>query len=170
MAVPDLVTTPGAEDANSYATLAEATAYAESLTGPTAAAWLAASEDVQRQALLTAAIRLDQEGYAGRKATGTQALKWPRYGARDEDGRMYPSDVVPEIVKRAQVDLALSYANGETDPGAPGEMDAYESVTVGPLQVTLRQPQRAGALPEAVKRTLRHVLRTSGSTGRLVRG
>src|SRR5690606_32459077 len=107
MAVPDLIATPGAPNANSYVTLAEADAYVAALAGPSARAWEQLDEDAKKRALLTATRRLDQEDYAGRKASPDQALKWPRVGAKDEDGRTYQSDVVPEVVKNAQVELAL---------------------------------------------------------------
>src|SRR5690606_40361313 len=99
MAVPDLIATPGAPNANSYVTLEEADAYVAALAGPSARAWEQLNEDAKKRALLTATRRLDQEEYAGRKASSTQALKWPRVGVRDEDGRTYPSDVIPEPIK-----------------------------------------------------------------------
>src|SRR5690606_29555646 len=114
--------------------------------------------------------RLDQEEYAGRKASNAQALKWPRVGVRDEDGRTYPSDVVPEVVKNAQVELALGYGAGEADPFGAGDLDAFSAVTVGPIEIELRDAPKPGALPDHVRRLLSHVLVGSGVTFRLVRG
>src|SRR5690606_31374425 len=128
MAVPDLIATPGAPDANSYVTLEEADEYVAGLAGPSARAWEQLDTDAKRRALLTATRRLDQEDYAGRKASNAQALKWPRVGVRDEDGRVYPSDVVPEVVKNAQVELALGYGDGSSDPFGAGDLDAFSAV------------------------------------------
>lgn len=169
MPVPNLVADPGAPDANSYATLDEAAAYVAALAGPAARAWEALDDDAKKRSLLTATIRLDQEGYAGRKASPTQALKWPRVGARDEDGRPYPVDVVPGVVKDAQIELAIGF-DGTSDPSGPGELDAYSAVKVGPLTVNLRDAPKPGALPAQVRRLLAHVLTTGGGMIRLVRG
>lgn len=169
MAVPDLIVDPGSSDANSYATLDEAEAYVSALAGPAARAWEALDDDAKKRSLLTATIRLDQEGYAGRKASPTQALKWPRVGARDEDGRPYPVDVVPGVVKDAQIELAIGF-DGTSDPSGPGEMDAYRSVKVGPIAVELRDAPRPGALPDDVQRMLSHVLASGRYTVRLARG
>lgn len=170
MAVPDLVATPGAPDANSYVTLEEADEYVAGLAGPSARAWERLDEDAKKRALLTATRRLDQEDYAGRKASNAQALKWPRVGVRDEDGRTYPSDVVPEVVKNAQVELALGYGDGAADPFGAGDLDAFSAVTVGPIEIELRDAPKPGALPDHVRRLLSHVLVGSGVTFRLVRG
>ena len=168
MLAPELNPTPGAPDANSYVSLAEAVAYAASTTGPAAAAWLDLSPDKQAQSLITAARRLDEEDYAGRKAKYSQALQWPRVGARDEDGRPIPSSTVPRVVRAAQIEIAMSY--GEGDPYGGGELDGYSAVKVGPISIDLRDGAKPGALPDQVRRLLRHVLRTGGSTMRLVRG
>lgn len=168
MTAPALVTEPGAPTANSYATLAEATAYAEGLTGPAARNWLALDPDAKARSLITAAIRLDQEDYRGRKRSHDQALKWPRSGAKDVDGWLYPSDEVPQVVKAAQCDLAIGY--GDSDPYAGGDLDGYSAVKIGPLSIDLRAGAKPGAMPDQVLRSLRHVLMTGGPTVRLVRG
>jgi hypothetical protein len=166
--MPEIVATPGTTNANSYATLEEAARYAQGLAGPAARAWLALEPAAQAQSLITAAIRLDQEGYRGRRRSHDQALKWPRSGAKDEDGWLYPSDEVPQVVKAAQCDLAIGY--GDSDPFAGGDLDAYSAVKIGPLSVDLRGGAKPGALPDQVLRSLRHVLVTGGNTVRLVRG
>lgn len=164
----ELITTPGAENANSYATLEEAVDYAANTTGPAATSWLDLSPDVQVQSLISAARRLDQEEYAGTKRSRVQALKWPRSGAKDEDGWLYPSDEVPNAVKAAQVEVAMGYGDG--DPYGGGDLDEYRSVKVGPITVDLRDGAKPGAMPDQVLRLLRHVLRTGGNTVRVVRG
>src|SRR5690606_14902 len=170
MAVPDLIATPGAPNANSYVTLAEADAYVAALAGPSARAWEQLDDDAKKRALLTATRRLDQEEYAGRKASSTQALKWPRVGVKDEDGRPYPSDVIPEPIKAAQIEIALGYGDGAEDPFAAGDLDAYKRVQVGPIEVEMRDSSPVpGALPDQVRRLLAHLLVGSAVTFQLVR-
>src|SRR5690606_36370355 len=103
-------------------------------------------------------------------ASNAQALKWPREGVRDEDGRMYPSDVVPDVVKSAQIELALGYGDGAMDPFAAGDLDAYKRVQVGPIEVEMRDSSPVpGALPDQVRRLLAHLIVGSAVTFQLVR-
>ena len=80
-----LVITPGAADADSYASLPQAAAHAVSY----GAAW--EGEDAAREAALRRATAyLDGEAfvrrYGGARANGrAQALQWPRKGAVDRD-------------------------------------------------------------------------------------
>lgn len=118
-----LVVTPGASDAESYASLAEADAYF-SARGMTA--W--AGDDATKEAALRRATSyLDnqyRDRWVGVRTGETQALAWPRVdGARgryrgltqyltDSDGFDIPSDVVPVQVKRATMEAALLVIGG----------------------------------------------------------
>ena len=147
--------TVGGASANSYVTDAEATAYF--IGRLNAEAWDVALDP--EAALLSAARRLDQESYRGTSAEAAQALAWPRSGVTDEDGRTVASDAIPDRVKRAQMELALAMLGDDllADTGLEG----FESVKVGPLDVTPRH-RTAGALPANVRRELAPFL--AGST------
>lgn len=153
--------------ANSFVTLAEATTHFEARLNVTD--WTgAADDDIRNRALVTAALRLDQEEYKGLKSDADQALKWPRDGLYDEDGNSVDSDTVPQRIKDAQCELALFML--AEDLLADSGLEAFENVKVGPLDVTPRHMRVAGELPANVRREVRWWLTTSRSTVRLVRG
>jgi hypothetical protein len=115
-----LVTTVGGSTSNSYLSLVEFAAWADD--GPAAAVVAGASADDQQRALLQSTARLQLEPWAGMRATGAQALAWPRayvpdpdrrvdyaeYGGRDPLGitPAIDSTIVPERVRIACAELA----------------------------------------------------------------
>jgi len=160
--------TVGASDANAYASVVEGDAFFEGRSGVTA--WTGASADEKGRALILATERIDQEEFVGSPVSPlsgtssgtTQALKWPRYSAQDDEGWTYESDVIPERVKKATLELALEVLGGGvslTDSGLEG----FEDVKVGPLSVTPRHERKAGTLPAQVLRYLRPLLTTPSS-------
>ncbi len=95
--------TLGAEDANSYVTLAEADAYFEDRMH--SSAWDSADQD---PLLISASQMLDwYMNWKGNKATSIQFMKWPRTGAIRPDGTVVDDDVIPNEVKIATYELAL---------------------------------------------------------------
>lgn len=155
---------------NSYASLAEANAYHEARGFNDE--WTSAS-DVQKNAALAWATRLlERLEYKGSISTLTQALRWPRLGVFDLDLREYDRNSVPQCVKDAQAELALTLLKEDRteDQGAVG----ISEVKVGPLDVKFNTSPgistRTELLPAAVKELLRPVLSSSGGrTARLVR-
>jgi hypothetical protein len=97
--------TAGAADANSYITLAEAAAFAD--TDFDAVDWYAASTDQKVRALLTATRNLDLVGFVGERTTTTQALAWPRKNFKTTE-KTYTDTEIPAEIKRATFDLANS--------------------------------------------------------------
>lgn len=163
-----LVATVGASDANAYATIAEAEAYAANRKD--ASDWTGASSDEKAQALIMATWRIDQEEFEGTpvhplngtSSGTTQALRFPRYGCISDEGWAYLETVIPEPVKKATYELALEILGGGislTDTGLEG----FEDVKLGPLSVTPRLSRAAGKLPENVMRHLRPLLVESSS-------
>lgn len=122
--MPTIVATPGAANANSYLTLAEAQTYFDSR------APLAGWEDADDQsALLIMATRTidmllsgtrryvpgtkGQAGYyvigsrwSGAPTDGVQALAWPRTGMLNRNGFAIASNVIPQDLKNAVAELA----------------------------------------------------------------
>lgn len=170
-----LVATVGGATSNSYAEVSEADAYFDGRQN--VSAWTRASEDQKKRALILATARIDQEEFVGTlvspltgtSAGTTQALRWPRQGATNEEGWDYLTTVIPEPVKKATYELALEILGGGvslTDTGLEG----FEDVKLGPLSVTPRHSRRAGSLPEQVSRYLASLLTTpSGITFRIER-
>lgn len=132
-----LVTTVGSASANSYCTKAEADTFAETLFPASAGnGWHGASADDQLRALVSAARQLDQERFVGDRVDATQALEWPRTGARKPAlTEVYDSDEIPEPVKQAQARLAFWLleriaAEASVDPLAPTQNAGIASVSL----------------------------------------
>lgn len=150
-----LVATVGSASANSYVTLAEANTYFGDRLN--VSDWDDAgtvSPPTQEAALITAALRLEQETYRGYRHTTTQALAWPRSGVV-VDGVLVATGTIPTAIKRAQMKLALAMLAEDllVDSG----LEPFARVRVGPLEVEMRG-KLAGALPADVRRELRPVL------------
>lgn len=161
-----IVATVGGANSNSYATVAEAVAYFEARLN--ASAWDGADADKRVRSLIMATNRIDQEVYSGSPSSSTQALKFPRVGAYDGDGRPVDSSAIPAGIKEAQFELALTVLSN--DLFADTGLEQFESVKVGPLEVTPRVSRKAGALPAHVARELAPFLETPPGSVRLMRG
>lgn len=155
----ELVATPGASNADSYATVEEAQEYAAKRVG--GAAFLALEDDEQAQALFTGTALIDtlegDPGFIGSRTSSDQALAFPRDG---------DTTLPPNLVK-ATIELAISYtpafAAGYTgDPlSAASGNGNIQSETVGPLSTTYFEPQGGASiesLPVPVQRFLSGLL------------
>jgi len=80
---------------DSYVTLAEADDYVANFYAQTS--WSDLSETQKEQRLVLACERLEALPFTGRKRTLVQSLLFPRW----------PSDIVPEAIKAAQVEIAV---------------------------------------------------------------
>lgn len=162
--------TPGGAAANSYVSVADAQAYFDARMH--VSAWTNATTPNKELALCAATARLEQEGYTGWRYSDAQRLKWPRDGAKDEDGVVFGPADVPDRVKFATCELALHMlAAGTTDTQAASGLEPFAALSVaGSVDLTLRDIAPApGALPTPVVRWLRPVLATRASV-KLVRG
>lgn len=100
-----IIATPGAADANSYLTLAEAGAYAD---GDIAAAeWYTSTTDQRTRALISATRSMDLIEFTGTRSSTTQALSWPRTGVTTTDGAI-ANNVIPVKIKEATWEVAKS--------------------------------------------------------------
>lgn len=147
--------TAGGQDANSYVTPEEMTAYCER-RGQTI--WTEA--DAQLWALATATDDLTLLNWPGARSTATQALAWPRDYVIDPDKlgigdnlvvrvlnrrtpEMFDPEIVPDRVKNATCELALQYLLGNVNAGAPDANMAVVEKTVGPLTTKYDVAQNA---------------------------
>jgi len=171
--------TVGGANANSYLTLEAAQAIIDGFVEDAdVTAWASATTDQKNRALYTATQRLDRERFLGARATDTQALQWPRTGVRKPDTYIntyavgfpfrittdYFTDTeIPDQIKKAQVVLAVYLNNNKDGMGLTG-LEDYNSVTVGPISISLNNNnQQAGAdnIPPIMERYLTG-LRISG--------
>jgi hypothetical protein len=122
----------GVEDANSYASFADWTAYWDDRgTAPSTV-----EADVEKALVRGADYMSIRYRFRGRKLTEEQGLDWPRCGARDADGVYLEG--VPEVVVRANIELAARALEGDLAPDpttdASGQTVVSSRVKVGPIE------------------------------------
>ena len=101
-----LIATAGAITANTYVTLGDSNALQEA--HPYGAAWVDGDDDAKKQCLVWATQLLDDNmDWSGYVTSLTQALRWPRSGVMDRDGRNYfDVNTIPAFLKRATAEFA----------------------------------------------------------------
>jgi len=100
----------GAADSNSYVSVASADTYFSDRSNTT---WSAASTASKQAALVKATSYIDSMvSFIGFKTSGTQALKWPRYEAEDEDGYAIASTTIPQKLKDCTCEFAVLVVGG----------------------------------------------------------
>lgn len=162
--------TLGGAAATSYIDVAAADAYFDARLNSDA--WTALDNIGKQKALMAATARLEQEKFAGIKTSVSQALKWPRVGAYDDDNHLYPSNAQPKELIGATCEMALVLKNaGTSDPLSLSGLEQFKSIKIGELDITPRENvPPAGFLQPQVMRWLRRLLLTSGGTSKIVRG
>ncbi len=173
-----LVTTPGATNANSLASLLEAEDYMGMVTFKDD--WGTAGDPQKEAALRQASELMEQLPWKGVRTTETQALCWPRRGGfglhdpqminlvallYDRDGYAVPADTIPRQVRHACCEFAfrLLSEDRQADAGAlsPAELKVGSISLVG----LTRRP-----IPPSVLEKVRQFLTTDGISVKLVRG
>jgi len=149
MAVPVLVATAGASNANSYATVAEADLYhAAHLYATT---WENADTDQKTVALIWATRVLDEQvDWLGAKATEAQALRWPRTDVEDKDGYTLSTSTVPVFLVNATAELARHFLTKDRFQVRDDAAAGLKKVQAGPVVVEFESMDRIGLLPESV--------------------
>lgn len=107
--------------------LSTATAYIETTYADTHHAdrgrteWAAMSTEEKESAVIRATDYIEQRfgcKFTGEKQSSAQALEWPRMGAYDRDGHLFPD--VPTQLQKACAEYALiAYRQGELAPQPP---------------------------------------------------
>lgn len=140
--------TPGAADANSYATEAEAAAYAN--TRLNLSGWVSVAApltDNERRALIEATRELDVLEYRGARATDTQALEWPR---TDVPSNLATPDSIPGRLRTATIELAIQFLKaGPQDLAGP---NPDQGVIRKKLDVIETEWEKSGTRPEGMAR------------------
>ena len=150
--------TVGTSTANSYATVAEADAYADTLTFRTA--WPATGTATGKEGALQQAARLmGSLSWKGKKVSSTQALEWPRFGVADVDGYTVDSTTIPAKVKQAQCELAVRLI--AKDRAAQDPLQATR-VKAGPVEVEYAAGAQPTIVPNIVTRLVSDLLKGGG--------
>lgn len=161
-----IIATPGAADANSYVTQAEADAYFAARFG--SATWTALSGSDKETALRHATRNIDTNRLRGWKVTETQALEFPRYRPnwQDELGVVYPANEIPKAVKDACCEEALWVAShastGGQSPRQQLQAEGVQSFSVGDLSESFAAPAAVQLLGPRAQALLRHWIDRGG--------
>jgi len=154
-----LIVTPGAVDADSYATVAEADAY--HATHLYASDWTSAVTATKEKALQMAARLLDgmPGAWTGAAAASDQALRWPRTGMLNIDGFSIDETEVPVRLKNAQAEFARQLIAGDRTGDNSIVAQGITSLTAGPVSLSFKETlDRLSALyavvPDAVRMLL----------------
>lgn len=166
----------GKSDAESYISVADATAYHAARGN---AAWAALANDTIREQLLRKATDTMLQMFAGRwagaRTSSTQALDWPRYNVPMKDapsgigygmGAYYPSNIVPAAVARACAELALKAAAGDL---VTDGTQAVVREKIGPLEVEYQPGSQDAVNYRSVEGMLQPFLKGTGGQINLVR-
>lgn len=162
-----LDTTIGGASANSYVDLPAADAYHDARLNTDS--WTGATADNKTRALLMATERLQSENWLGNRVTTTQRLAWPRWGAAKRDsvglgyglggyytgfgyayGEPYLTTEIPQPVKDAQCELALSFLEGVSDAG----VESLQSFTADGVTMKFDSSSPSNGLPARVVQLL----------------
>lgn len=144
-----LITTPGAPDANSYSSVAEADAYAATVLYNES--WLNATTEDKEIVLQWATRLLDANmSWYGSKSAEEQSLRFPRFGSHDADGYIYDSDIIPPELKEATAEYGrvLLEENIPNDANA----DTFSQIAVASIKLVYRDSvdQQNSQVPDSV--------------------
>lgn len=132
-----LITTPKAVDANAYITEAEADDYLDNYRLYTSV-WDAADSPTHEKVILWATGLLDRSfDFVGNVTDYYQALRWPRVGVYDDDGRYVNQDTIPNIIKQCCAILAAELVKSDRSAVPALISLGFREAKVGPLSVTV---------------------------------
>jgi hypothetical protein len=173
-----LITTPGATNANSLASLADAEDYMGMVQGQFKTDWLAASNEDREAALRQASVIMFSLPWIGVRATGAQPMAWPRrwwisdaYTQQasgtlyDKEGYRIDNTTIPWQVRNACCEFAFRLVSDDrqADAGGLAPTELKSGTT------TITNPQRR-PVPPSVLEMVRNFLTTDGHSIKLVRG
>jgi hypothetical protein len=152
---------------NSYVLIADADTYFE--TRIDSANWVAATDEIKEQALVTATALIDDNSWIGSAVSSSQALAWPRKNAIYNDDRLglqitIADSEIPSRVKTAVYEQALHLIDNEDV--LMGQSQTFESISVGSIRLsdsngdTTRTPMK----PSTALKPIRPLIR-KGSMG-----
>jgi len=166
-----LIATPGASNANTYATLNEAEDYIE--TRLHTDNWDDATDNDREAGLLMATALLDRLcNWDGDKASDTQALRWPRSFIYTPDGNTVDSATIPQFLKDATAEFALHLLGSDLTETISRDLEGFKQIEVGSLNLVLDTEGGAykkAIMPDSVWIIVRSYCSRVGSSKTLVR-
>jgi len=151
----------GGVSSNSYVTVVEADAYF--LDRSHSDLWSVGLTN-KASILITASRTLDWFiKFKGYKASEAQAMQWPRETVIRADGTEVSSTIIPQELKVAVFELALSSI--EEDPSLDNDLAGLARIQAGPLSLQTAsglRPKQKSNIPDRVKAILRDITVNSG--------
>lgn len=143
-----LISTAKSASANSYATLAEANTYMQTVRTDQEKVWLKQAEPTRERYLMMATRLIDQHyDFIGIKTTTEQALQFPRQSvptdgkwARAYSLSFLDRDTIPTFLKDATAELARILV--ETDVTADPDGAGMKQVAMGGMAMTFNEKDR----------------------------
>lgn len=165
-----LIATPGAIDANTYPTLAEANAYFKARLPLSGTQWEDVDDQTAALAMATrvmdtfaearrvfipasggiAAHYITSRKWNGTPTTALQRLAFPRTGLKDRNGNDISPDVIPEDLKNATAELAGLLATADTTQENEVEAAGITAIKAGSVSLTFRDAIARRILPQSV--------------------
>ena len=139
-----LITTPGAVDADSYISIAEANSYLAANS-----AFIALSDPNKEALLRKATIHIDSNRFFGVKADSAQALEFPRT-IQDSFGLWDTQTTIIPKVKLATAEQAAYVLAGAGEARAQAQADGVSSYSIGDLSETFNGSGAMGGMPTSV--------------------
>lgn len=148
-----IISTPSAENANSFVDLAFAEAFFSTKFG--ADAWDTFSTPNKEKLLVSATEAVNVYNFGGQKTVRTQALEWPRQFLTDPAGYALSSTDIPLNLKKAVCEMAYWIWTEEDRIMSDNEIRQLESMKVGPLDVKVSA--KATVVPVQVEQLLQSI-------------
>lgn len=156
-------------DANSYASLADAQAYIDTLVPTTLGdSWNDSGEEEQTAALVMATRLLDTWfDWIGFVHSGDQRLLWPRSGVTGLNGYSQPEDEIPERIIEATAEWARQLLAGDKLSDSDIETNKLKSLKAGPVELEFGGGVTAKSVPDSVMAMVAYfgTLRSKYGTG-----
>jgi hypothetical protein len=152
----------GLQNSNSYASVAAADDY---VAERGIAGWSGLDTSAKQQALIKATDYLEatyRDAWKGDRVTQTQALSWPRISAY-VDRFLLDSNIVPQPVIKACIEMALRAAAGETLIADQGQRVKREKVDV--IEIEYQDYSDPAQRYPFVNKMLAAYLKSSGDSG-----
>lgn len=164
-----IIATPGASNANSFATQAEIDDYFAA-RAPLSPVWVAGDPTnipiiIMAQRILSSfavarkvlkvidhvhSYYLTSRAWTGTIATSTQSLPWPRIGMYDRLGRLIPDGAIPPELKEAQAELSGILKSRDTTAELAHVTQGLLSLKAGPVELKFKEIIESAVIPDAV--------------------
>lgn len=175
--MPTLVSTPGAEGANTFASLEEYKAYiAVRRPQPTwAASAIAGTIDAELTIDLIAACRILNVSFDWTGVVSplnlSESLLWPREGMLYRNGKLIPNNINPIDLKNAQCELAVQLHSSDLLSDNEVEKQGISRVKAGSVEVGFQNRDKSSeeGIDAAIRRAAAKYNYLSDSVPRAVR-